>query len=321
MITVFKLSADIAPDSVQELLSIESLPEEGDCVWVDLDGPTEAEAAVLSEPFQFHPLAIEDCWQGPQSPKVDDYRDYAFIVVHGVSYDQEFGNFETHELNVFLSHNYLVTFHAEPSLSIAAAVEHLRYSPQLLKQGPDFLLHFIVDRLVDNYFPKLEVMEDRIEKLEASAFQDPSEEVLNRIFETRRQLTHLRRVVGHEREVLVVMSRGGVLFVGDKARLYFRDVYDHMLRITEMSDVLRDTINVILQAYLSMISNRLNNTMRVLTVIATIMLPMTVITGIYGMNFRNMPELSWNYGYYVVLGGMALISGAMLWVFRKRKWL
>ncbi len=321
MIKVFKQPAEGAFEEMTGVLSIEDLPSDGDYLWVDLAGPTAEEALVLSEVFDFHPLAIEDCWHDPQSPKVDDYNDYVFIVVHGIRYEETERDFSSHELNVFLGPNYLVTFHSEESLSIAAAEEYVRRNPALMRQGSDFLLHYIVDRLVDNYFPKLEIMEDRIEELEAAAFEDPSENVLNDIFEIRRQLTHIRRVVGHEREVLVSMSRGAIPFVGEKSRFYFRDIYDHMLRITEMADSLRDTINIILQAYLSMVSNRLNNTMRVLTVIATMMLPMTVITGIYGMNFRNMPELGWDYGYYYVLGGMAIASGVMLYFFRKRKWL
>ena len=321
MIKIFKQPAQGAFEETTGVGALNDLPGDGDYLWVDLDDPIEEEAAVLSNVFNFHPLAIEDCWHDPQSPKVDDYNDYVFIVIHGIRYDDKNRDFSSHELSVFLGPNYLVTFHSEASLSIRSAEEYVRRSPALLQQGSDFLLHYIVDRLVDNYFPKLEIMEDRIEEIESAVFDDPSEDVLNAIFETRRQLTHIRRVVGHEREVLVAMSRGAIPFVGEKARFYFRDVYDHMLRITEMSDVLRDTINIILQAYLSMVSNRLNNTMRVLTVIATMMLPMTVITGIYGMNFRNMPELGWDYGYYYVLGGMLLISAGMLFVFRKRKWL
>jgi magnesium transporter len=321
MLKVFRQPAQGPFEETSDVGVLKALPVVGDYLWVDLENPTEEDAVVLSEVFNFHPLAIEDCFHDSGSPKVDDYNDYVFIVVHGIRYDESGHDFSSHELNVFLGPNYLVTFHSEPSLSIRSAEEYVRRNPALMQQGSDFLLHYIVDRLVDNYFPKLEIMEDRIEEIEAAAFEDPSEDVLTAIFKTRRQLTQIRRVVGHEREVLVGMSRGTTPFVGEKARFYFRDVYDHMLRITEMTDLLRDTINIILQAYLSMVSNRLNNTMRVLTVIATMMLPMTVITGIYGMNFRHMPELGWNYGYYYVLGGMLLISLGMLYFFRKRKWL
>ena len=183
------------------------------------------------------------------------------------------------------------------------------------------MLHQILDRVIDNYFPKLDIIEDKIEALETAWSTDPKPELLTRIFDLRHTVAHLKRVAMQEREVLIQISRGDFPFVSEKAQVYFKDIYDHLFRIVEVADNLRETLNVMVQVYVSMVSNQLNHTMRVLTVIATLMLPLTVITGIYGMNFDFMPELRWKYGYFAVLGFMAVVAGGMLLYFRRRNWL
>jgi magnesium transporter len=296
-------------------------PSPGEMVWIDLESPTPDEAEILSTVFRFHPLAIEDCWHEPQQPKVDDYGEYLFLVIHGVRYDAERDEFPTHELNIFLGANFLVTFHSFHSRSIEATQSYVRRNPHAMSRGMDFLLHHIVDKVIDNYFPKLEIIEDKIDALEAAAFTNPTPQLLTRLFELRRTVANIKRVATQEREVLVGMSRGEFPFVSKRARLYFKDVYDHLFRIVEVADNHRETMNTILQVYVSLISNQLNNTMRVLTLIATLMLPLTVITGIYGMNFDYMPELHSRYGYFVVLLIMLLLGVGMVIFFRKRKWL
>lgn len=320
MITAFRY---VPGDKCYELHETEaiSVPKSGEALWVDFESPTPQEGEILSRVFNFHPLAIEDCWHEPQSGKVDDYGDYLFLVVHGVRYNADLDDFITHELNIFLGANYLVTFHAFHSRSIEASQSYVRRNPNIMARGMDFMLHQILDRVIDNYFPKLEILEDKIEELETAIFADPRPELLNSILDLRRHVGHVKRVAIQEREVFAAISRGAFPFVNERAQVYFKDVYDHVFRIVETADNLRETINIILQAYLSTVSNKLNDTMRVLTLLATIMLPLTVITGIYGMNFDNMPELHWRYGYFAILLGMALLAGGMLLYFRKRNWL
>jgi magnesium transporter len=296
-------------------------PEPGEMMWLDFEAPTPEEGEILSSVFRFHPLAIEDCWHEPQQPKVDDYGDYVFLVVHGVRYDAERDEFLTHELNIFLGANFLVSFHSFHSRSVEATQTYVRRNPHVMARGMDFMLHHILDKVIDNYFPKLEIIEDKIDDLEASAFTNPTPELLNRLFDLRRTVAHIKRVATQEREVLVSMSRGEFPFVSKRARLYFKDIYDHLFRIVDVADNHRETMNTILQVYVSLISNQLNNTMRVLTLIATLMLPLTVITGIYGMNFDNMPELHWRYGYHAVLLVMVGLGAGMVIYFKKRKWL
>jgi magnesium transporter len=224
-------------------------------------------------------------------------------------------------LNIFLGRNYLVTFHTFQSRSVDALKANLQRHPHLMARGMDFMLHQILDRVIDNYFPKLEIIEEKIDEIEGAVLTDARPELLTRIFDLRRTVAHLRRVATQEREVLVQMSRGDFVMVSEKAQVYFKDIYDHLFRIVEVADNHRETLSVLVQVYVSMISNQLNHTMRVLTVIATLMLPLTVITGIYGMNFEFMPELHWRFGYPLILVLMAVVGGGMLLYFRRRNWL
>jgi magnesium transporter len=321
MITTFRLQSDGAYSESADVSTVTAIPAKGDFLWVDLETPHPEEAEILSRVFGFHPLAIEDCWHEPQHPKVDDYGNYLFVVVHGVRYDAERDEFPTHELNIFLGPNFLVTFHTFHSRSIESVQTNLRRNPQIMSRGTDFLLHQILDRVIDNYFPKLDIIEDKIDALENDLVTSPRPELLPRIFDLRHTIAHLRRVATQEREVLIQISQGEFPFVSEKAQIYFKDIYDHLFRIVEVADNLREALNVMVQVYVSMVSNQLNHTMRVLTVIATMMLPLTVITGIYGMNFDVMPELRWRYGYYGVLLAMAAVAGGMLLYFRRRNWL
>jgi magnesium transporter len=321
MITIFRHQTDNTYAESSDVTSITGLPQNGDYLWVDLETPTAEEADVLSRVFGFHHLAIEDCWHEPQHPKVDDYGDYVFVVVHGVRYDAERDEFPTHELNIFLGPNFLVTFHTFHSRSIEAMKSNIRRNPHIMARGMDFLLHQILDRVIDNYFPKLDIIEDKIDALENDVVLDAKAELLSRIFHLRHTIAHLRRVAIQEREVLIQISRGEYPFISPKAQVYFKDIYDHLFRIVEVADNLREALNVMVQVYVSMVSNQLNHTMRVLTVIATLMLPLTVITGIYGMNFDFMPELRWRFGYFAVLFFMAAVAAGMVFYFRRRNWL
>jgi magnesium transporter len=321
MITIFRYSEATGFEEAHDPGALVELPPKDTYVWVDLQAPTPEEADVLTRVFGFHPLAVEDCWHEPQHSKVDDYGNHLFMVVHGVRYDAEHDEFKTHELNVFLGASYLVTFHTYHSRSIDYAKENVRRHPPLMARGMDFVLHQIIDRVIDNYFPKLEIIENKIDELESDLIADARPELVTRIFELRRAVANLRRVATQEREMVVQISRGDFPFISEKAQVYFRDVYDHLFRVVEGADTHRETLNVMVQVYVSMVSNQLNHTMRVLTLIATVMLPLTVITGIYGMNFDFMPELHWKIGYPLVLAVMGVVSVLMLTYFRRRNWL
>ena len=321
MITIFRYSESAGFEETHEPSALVELPSKGTYLWVDLQAPTPEEADVLTRVFGFHPLAVEDCWHEPQQSKVDDYGNYIFMVVHAVRYEVERDEFKTHELNIFLGEPYLVTFHTYHSRSIDSAKENVRRHPPLMARGMDFVLHQIIDRVIDKYFPKLEIIEGKIDTLESDLVGDARPELLTQVFDLRRTVANLKRIATREREMLIQISRGDFPFISEKAQVYFKDVYDHLFRIVEVADNLRETLSVIIQVYVSMVSNQLNHTMRVLTLIATVMLPLTVITGIYGMNFDFMPELHWKFGYPLVLVAMLVVSVLMIAYFRRKKWL
>lgn len=290
-------------------------------LWVDLESPTPGEIELLSQAFGFHPLAIEDCLAETHLPKVDDFGDYIFLILHGIKQSGKPGLFTTAQLNFFLSKNYLVTFHRQASRSIQSAKERCSKEAFSLSKGLDLLLHAILDRMVDNYFPILDDFDLLIEQIEDEVFKRATQKTLSKIFTLKRCLMQLRRIVGPQREVLIRLSRDEFPVITKQAHVYFRDVYDHLVRIWDLSESYRDLMSSALEAYLSVISNRLNEIVKLLTVFTAILMPLTVITGIYGMNFEDIPELKWRYGYFMVLGVMAGISTGLLYLFKRKKWI
>jgi magnesium transporter len=292
-----------------------------DLVWIDFEAATTAEAALLSQFFHFHPLAIEDCVTETLLPKIDDFGDYIFLVLHGSRSSGDESPFETSEVNFFLGVHYLVTYHDLPSRSIKEARDRCLKNLPSIAKGPDFLLHEILDRMVDHYFPMMEILEDEMERIELEVFSQPKKETLNDIVKLKKQVLLLRRVITPQQEILNRLSRDNFAVISPKAAIYYRDVYDHLVRISDLADSYRDQLSNTLEAYLSVISNRLNEVMKVLTMFTATLMPLTLITGIYGMNFDNMPELRMKYGYYGVLGAMGVMAIALVIYFRKKKWL
>jgi magnesium transporter len=289
--------------------------------WIDLEDPTTQEASILENPFHFHPLAIEDCLAELQHPKVDDYDAYIFLVVHGIRFDAPTDEFVTRELDVFLGPDYVITHHDGPMRSISAAREQCGKNLQAaMPRGADFLLHQILDQMFEHYFPNLDAIEDKIQLVQIEVFERPTRETLDRIFVLKRDVQKLRRICMPQREIVHRLSRGEFKVISPKAALYFRDIYDNLYRIVDASFSYQDMMQGTLDAYLSAINNRLNETMKRLTVLGAIFASMTVITGVYGMNFDHMPELRWRFGYPLVFVIMAAVTGLLLWFFKKKEW-
>ncbi|MBI3610119.1 MAG: magnesium/cobalt transporter CorA [Nitrospirae bacterium] len=297
------------------------LKDETESVWVDLETPTEEETQILSSIFNFHPLAIEDCIAESHLPKLDDFGDYLFLVLHGARRGDISGTFKTVELNFFLGKRYLVTYHQQLSRSINRTKERCLKNSLAMSRGMDFLLYEILDGTVDNYFPILDDFDEVLDELEHEVTASPSKETLNRIFSLKRDGMSLRRVTSPQREILNRLSRDPFAVVNKRTAIYFRDVYDHLVRINDLAESYKDLTTGLLEAYISMVSNRLNEVIKVLTALTVVFMPLTVIPSIYGMNFKNMPELNWEYGYPVALGMMAVIVVVMLGFFRKKKWI
>jgi len=300
----------------------EDLPgPEGSVHWVDLQEPTPEECKVLDEVFSVHPLAIEDTFAEVHHPKVDEYDEQLFIIVHGVRFDVPSERLVTSKLSVVLGRNYLITHHAAPLASIDVAREQCRrdLNPAMPK-GADFLLHQILDKLFERYFPNLEMLQDKIQLVEAEVFHEPTQDTLSRIFQLKRDVLDVRRVCTPQREIANRLSRGEFDLIGRKASVYFRDIYDDLYRLVDVSYFYQDMVQATLDAYLNAVSNKLNETMRRLTVIGAVLMPLTLVTGIYGMNFHYMPELGYRYGYFTVLGLMLALSVGLIVWFKHKGW-
>jgi len=291
-------------------------------LWVDIEDMTSEDAEILSNVFHFHPLAVEDCVsRSIHPPKIDDFEGYLFIIVHGINYYVESDVVETTELNLFVGKNYVVTNHDVPMRSVTSMLERIRKDGRPMRRGVDFLAHDFIDALVDNIVPTIDEMNDKSATVEAEALQEPKRETLASIMQLKRSILALERVMAPQRGILDRLSRGEYSLIGERARIYYRNIYDHLLRIEMLNYNLRDIVDSTLSTYLSSVSNRMNEVMKVLTLIATIFIPLTFIAGIYGMNFANMPELQWRYGYFIILIVMAVIGISLAVYFKRKSWL
>jgi magnesium transporter len=314
-----KVEEGFTVDQLPELLKDPSL-----VIWVDMDCATEADERILLDVFKFHPLTVEDCRENRHYPKIEEFPGYLYFIVHGVRADTSPDRFNTIELDGFLGKNYVITYHHDTFRSINNVKQLLRTSPILCRRGPAFLCHQILDQIVDFYSPVLDDFDERIDRLESEIFtlKQPNNEILSQIMELKRSVLRLRRISVKQMDVILRMSRGEFPeVIPEDMRPFYRDVHDHLTRVVDLAESYRDLISGSLEAYLSVISNRMNEIMKVLTIFSAIMLPLTFIAGVYGMNFDNMPELHSRYGYIATLAIMIVVALGMLFFFWRRGWL
>ena len=300
-------------------------------LWVDLERPTPEETRiVLEDVFHFHPLSIEDCVGVSPSPKVEEYTPkeedlfspYLFMVIHAVDYSRKDGVFATSELNFFLGKSFLVTYHDVPLKSIVLTEDRCtRGTNRVTARAPDRVAHTILDALVENYKPALEELSLEIVELETQALQRHSRETLNRILQIKKEVVHLRQIIGPQREVLARFARGEFKLIRPHLVPYYRNVYDGLFHISELSQNYMDALTGILQVYLNMSSNQTGEVIKLLTMVTFITMPMTLVGTWYGMNFtEQMPELHWRYGYLMAIGVTAASTVATYWYFKRRGW-
>ncbi len=288
-------------------------------IWIDIIKPDKNDIEFLKKRFKFHKLALEDCLHAIQRPKIDDYGNYYFIAMH--SFYQENKKIKSSELDMFLGKNFIITVHEKNLEFLEDFRSRLNKNPALLLKGADVILYNILDNMVDSFFPVIDEINNSLDKVEDEIFRNPKQQIISKLFHLRRNSLIIRKSVAMQREVVDMLISGDARFIQQGTVLYLRDVYDHLYRIYETTDTIRDTISSALESYLSTISNRMNEIMKTLTIIATIVLPLSLVAGIYGMNFANMPELNWQYGYYAVLLLMLFIGSVMLLYFRKKRWI
>jgi magnesium transporter len=309
---------DFEPATIDQALEVE-----GNVVWLDVAGTPEEIAEsipVLREEFHFHELALEDCIHPHQRPKIEQYDDYFFLVAYGVTVEEH--DLVKHEVAMFVGRNYLVTVRKDPAFAFSSVLERWDAHSKLAAEGGGYLLYILLDEVVDGYFDVLDAYQDRTQDLEELVFGGSAQGDAHRhIFRLRKEMVLFRRFIAPLREVLDVMQRRTVGVVTERLEPYYRDVYDHVLRATDFLDGIRDILATALEANLSVVSNRLNEVAKSLTSWAAIILVPTLIAGVYGMNFRHMPELDWLFGYPFALGLM-LTSGLILFAaFKRRDWL
>jgi len=293
------------------------IKEPGERVWLDLADPTEQELALIQEEFSLHELAMEDTRVRGQRPKVEVYDGYFFVVMHGLMLDKDDELIDS-EIHAFAGHRFLITIRYEPVFDISEVLRRWDRSTELTYEGGAFLLYALVDEVVDGYFNVVERLEDIGEDLEDEVFaDDQAPDVQERIFKLKRRSVQFRRLVMPLREVLDLMQEQPG-FVTEKLGPYYRDVADHVIRTLEFVDSIRELSTSALEALISQASNRMNVVMKRLTAWASIILVPTLIAGIYGMNFGNMPELRWHLGYYGALVLMAGAATALYIMFKKR---
>ncbi len=291
-------------------------------LWVDVSGVTEADASFLERNFHFHHLAIEDI-VAPRihSPKIDDLGSYLFIIVHGINPVSGAEMPETAEMALFLGSHFVVSAHRVPLHCIDDVRRLVENNGPPMRHGADFLAHALIDVLIDNILPAIDGMAEKSEEVEEETIRNPQQAVLESILKLKRSTLRIHRVIAPQREILNRLSRGEFPIIKDEARIYYRDVYDHLIRIEDLTQNIRDAADNALDTYMSSVANRQNEVMKVLSMVATIFMPLTLIAGIYGMNFDNMPELRWSWGYFAVLGLMAVVVIVAIVWFWTRKWI
>jgi len=306
--------------SIEECLPFKDLPT---VTWFNVNGLHHTETVErMGQYFNLHPLLLEDIVNTGQRPKVDDYGSYLFFVIKMLHYDENASSIKSEQISIILGSNYVISFQEDEGDLFDPVRARIRNAKGIIrKMGPDYLAYSLIDTVVDNYFTILEKLGDRIEFMEEELVVNPSTETLQTIHSLKRELIFLRKSVWPLREVVSSMERGGFSLIKEATNLYLRDVYDHTIQVIDAIETYRDLLSGMLDIYLSSISNKMNEIMKVLTIIGTIFIPLTFIAGIYGMNFRNMPELEWAWGYPVVLLVMLVIMLVMMMFFRRKRWL
>ena len=289
-------------------------------VWLDVTAPGPAEEAFLRERLRFHPLAVADCVRGRQRPKLDRYPGYYFLVFYAAAINEERERMALHEVHVFLGRRFIVTVHDHDVAPFQEVMVRWRAQPGNFRTV-GALAHAIVDTIVDGYFPVLDHFAERVDEVEERIYKNSFDADIGDILAMRRELTTLRRVLGPEREVLGTLVRRDLPFLSPELALYYQDVYDHAIRVVEETENLRDLLGVAIDAQMSVSSNRLNQTMRLMAAWSIILMGMTLVAGVYGMNFDWMPELHWHFGYTWALTLMFGIGFVLFIYFRRKRWI
>lgn len=298
--------------------------------WVDVRGlGSEDILQRLGQVFELHPLVLEDIVNVPERPKVEDYEDQLVIIARMVMPKKKSHGFHSEQVSLVLGKHYLLTVQEEPKRDCFEAVRSRIFKNKgiICKKGPDYLTYALMDAIIDGFFPVLEKYGERIEDLEDEVISQPTPKTLKKIYKVKRELLQLRRAIWPQRNLLHTLIQDENEMISHEVRVYLRDCYDHAVQVIDMLETYRELASGLMDVYLSAVSNRMNEIMKLLTVISAIFIPLTFIAGVYGMNFNtekspyNMPELNWYWGYPACLAVMAVIAGILLYIFWRKGWL
>src|SRR5262245_13010615 len=305
-IRILAAKGDDATEQPPEKLA-ELLADPDTKVWVDLQNTGPAGFDRIAPALTFHPMAVEDCVLDVNRPKIDDYRDYLYLVFHSARWDETRREPVLKEIDILIGANYLLTYHEEQTRSIERARELLARRGDLLSRGPDHLLYYILDVMVDNYLPIIDLIHAKVDELEERVLHKPNKRVLADILHLKRGVSAIRRVVGPQRDTMLALTRDEYAAIRPVMRPYLRDVYDRLVRVSDLLDSFRDELATVLDIYVSQVSNQLNEVMKVLTLITVVIVPVTLVASIYGMNVH-FPGVNTVWGFWVSLGLMAVTA-------------
>jgi magnesium transporter len=290
--------------------------------WINVEGTQDPELlGKLGEIFNFHPLALEDVINGGQRPKVEDFSEYLFVILNVPRKSDTKSPVNINQINIFIGNNFVITMHDSEDVFEPLIRRMKENKGRIRKMGADYLAYAIIDLLADQYFPVMESIGDQIESVDEEMQEETSPELVKSIRRIKRDLIFIRSSIWPMREVVNSLQREDVELISETVDVFLRDVYDHTIQIADIVESYRDILSEMFNVYLSITANNTNEIMKVLTIFASIFIPLTFVAGIYGMNFEYMPELKWRPGYFILLGLMVVISGAMLRFFRRRGWL
>jgi magnesium transporter len=292
-------------------------------LWVDIAAPSVPESLLLSDTFGFHPLSVDDAMSALQFPKVEPYDGYLYVVLHGLAYTKGDEGFKTHDIDFFLTRNYLVTVHDGTSRSISEIRDHCPRNHNILGDGPVALFHRMVDMMIDRYLPEVDEFEQWMDEIEDQVFASrPASDIVRDILDLKRQVSALRRIAIPQRDVIGRLARREFTEITSEMAYRFRDVYDHIVRLNDEAMMLQDRITGVLEAHLSNVSNRLNQVMKVLTVVSTVFMPLTLLSGIWGMNVP-LPHFPGGEAvqFWWVIGIMLVVTSGMLTLLRVKRWI
>lgn len=310
----------------KELESVEecfSYKKNRNITWINVDGLHDTKTIEkIGNHFDIHPLVLEDILNTDQRPKMEDYDKYIFLVLKMLHYDEKTGENLVEQVSIILCQNYVISFQEKTGDVFDSIRERIRNGKgRIRKLGTDYLAYTLIDAIVDNYFAILEKISEKVEKIEEKIIKEPNPNTLQEIYDLKKEMIYLRKSVWPLREVISSLQRDGSRLIKKNTYVFLRDVYDHTIQVIDTIETFRDMISGILDIYMSSVSNKMNEIMKVLTIFAAIFIPLTFVAGVYGMNFEYMPELAWKWGYPMVWIIIILMSLSMLGYFKHKKWL